>query len=120
MDERLLEFIRSVIKSVWALELLLFLRRHSGRRWTSDELIRESRSSRIIVNETIKVFVQAGILSQDDIGCQYIPVNAELVSLIDEIAREYEERPVSIVNAIVREQSGKLQDFANAFRIKRD
>jgi hypothetical protein len=38
-----LEFIRSSSKSVWALELLLLMRRERSREWSVDDLIRELR-----------------------------------------------------------------------------
>jgi hypothetical protein len=120
VDDQVLEFIRSSIKSVWSLELLLFMRRNATRSWTGDQLIRELRSSRTIVNETMSMFVQSGILREDESGVRYEPAHVELEWMIDQLAREYGERPTSVVNAIVSAQNTKLQDFANAFRIKRD
>lgn len=119
-DAQILDFIRSSVKTVWSLELLLFMRRNAQRTWTSEELIRELRSSRNIVSESIGVFVQAGILREEEAGYRYGPATAELDGLVEQLANEYAERPTTIVNAIVEAQAGKLQDFANAFRIKRD
>ena len=120
LRDDVLEFIRSLIKTVWSLELLLLMRRTAQCTWTSDELIKELRSSRNIVSDTVTVFVQAGILREEEAGFRYAPAAPELDQLIEELAREYAERPTSVINTIVDAQSGKLQAFANAFRLKRD
>jgi hypothetical protein len=119
-DDQILDFIRSSVKTVWSLELLLFMRRDPQRAWTIDQVVRELRSSRNIVTEAIGVFVQGGILREEEAGFRYGPATDELDRLVEQLAREYAERPTTVVNAIVEVQSGKLQDFANAFRIKRD
>ena len=46
--EDVLAFIRTTVKSVWSLELLLLLRRGAGRAWSADDLVREIRGSRAI------------------------------------------------------------------------
>jgi hypothetical protein len=119
-DDQILDFIRSSVKTVWSLELLLFMRRSADRALTAEQIVRELRSSRNIVTEAIGVFVLAGILREEETGFRYGPATEELDQLVERLAREYAERPTSVVNAIVEVQSGKLQDFANAFRIKRD
>jgi predicted transcriptional regulator len=119
VDDQILDFIRSSVRTVWSLELLLFMRRNAKRTWTSDALIRELRSSRSVVNQSLDVFLQCGILREDESGYRYAPATVELEWLIEQLAREFDERPASIVNAIIDAQS-TLQNFANAFRIKRD
>jgi len=119
-DDQILDFIRSTVKTVWSLELLLFMRRGADRAWTADQMVRELRSSRNIVTESIAVFVQAGVLREEEAGYRYGPASEDLDRLVARLAQEYAERPSTVVNAIVEAQSGKLQDFANAFRIKRD
>jgi len=119
-DDQILDFIRSSVKTVWSLELLLFTRRNNTRAWTIDQLVRELRSSRTIVTESVGVFVLGGILREEESGFRYGPASPELDRLVEQLATEYAERPTTVVNAIVEAQTGKLQDFANAFRIKRD
>ena len=120
LDSQIVDFIRSSVKTVWSLELLLLMRRTQQHAWSYDQLIRELRSSRNIVTESISVLVQAGVVREEDAGFRYGPATAELDGLIEQLAQEYVERPTTIVNLIVEAQSSKLQDFANAFRIKKD
>jgi hypothetical protein len=120
LDSQIVDFIRSSVKTVWSLELLLLMRRTRQHAWTYDQLIRELRSSRNIVTESISVLVQAGVLREEEEGFRYGPATAELDALVERLSGEYVERPTTIVNLIVEAQNSKLQDFANAFRIKKD
>jgi len=115
-----LDFIRRYIKTIWSLELLLLVRSDTQRAWTAGDLVKELRSSHKIVSEALSVFVQAGILRETDAGFLFAPVTSKFEELIGELGREFAERPSSVINAIVEAPSSKLQDFANAFRIKRD
>ena len=120
LDNQIVDFIRSSVKTVWSLELLLLMRRTKQYAWTHDQLIKELRSSRNIVTESIAVLVQSGVVREEEAGFRYGPATDELDALIEQLAGEYAERPTTIVNLIVDAQNSKLQDFANAFRIKRD
>jgi hypothetical protein len=46
-------FLRSTLRSVWELELLLLLRRQRARLWTADELVRDLRASVLIVGDSL-------------------------------------------------------------------
>ena len=51
-EEAILSFLRSSIKSAWALELLLLLHRDRERLWSVQELVRELRGSTALVTES--------------------------------------------------------------------
>ena len=102
IDDDVLSFIRSTIKSVWALELLLFLRRHRERAWTAEELVRELRSSRFVVSEIMTTFSAAGlIVNESDAVYRYAPAALELDRLAERLEKTYAERPMAVVKAIV-------------------
>ena len=114
------EFIQSSVKSVWSVELLLFLRRRSDRSWADDELIKELRSSRSVVAENLATFLQAGLVTGEDGMFRYAPASAELDRIVGELEKVYAERPTTVVKTIMAAPSEKLQIFADAFRIKKD
>ena len=120
LDNQTLGFIRSSVKSVWALELLLLMRRVTAHAWAPDQLVKELRSSRTIVTDSLSAFVQAGIVREEENGFRYGPASSELDKMIEQLAAEYAERPITVINVIIEAQNAKLQDFANAFRIKKD
>jgi hypothetical protein len=121
LREDVLAFIRNTVKSVWSLELLLLLRRGAGRAWTADDLVREIRGSRAIVAQAVGAFIQAGLIRQEDVRFWYDPAIPELDRLVEELGTAYADRPTAVVNVILTAPGDQLlQDFANAFKIKKD
>ena len=118
-DEGLISFIRSSIRSVWALELLLLVK---GRpqAWSVAELTQELRANTSLVEGVLSTFETAGIVVR--VGDKYMfrPASKALRVCCDRLEQAYAERPVTVVNLIVATATGKLQSFADAFRLKRD
>jgi hypothetical protein len=114
----LLAFIRTSISSVWALELLLLLKRED-RAWTDEALVKELRASDALVADGLAVFETSGLVRRDGGGSFiYDPASPVLRALADELEKTYRERPVSVVRAIVSLPNDKLQNFADAFRFR--
>jgi len=116
LDQDLLNFIRSSIRSVWTLELLLLLRRES-KEWTSSELVRELRASTTVVETSLESLQASGLISCHEGRCAYRPAAPVLDELCGALERAYAEQPVRIVNEILSPKS-KMQGFADAFRLK--
>lgn len=120
VDQDLLGFIRENVRSVWALELLLLLRRSPERAWGVEELLGELRASTGIVGDNLARFERAGlVLRAQDGRYRFAPAAPALASLCDELDHAYRERSVAVINAIVTPPD-RLQALADAFRIKRD
>lgn len=66
IPDPVVRFVRSTIKSVWALELLLLIRRTAPREWTVEELTAALRSSPLIVTELLSAFERSGIVQARD------------------------------------------------------
>jgi hypothetical protein len=118
-DETFISFIRSTIRSVWALELLLLMKRRP-EVWSVSDLTRELRASTRLVEGVLSHFETAGLVSQTDAGYAYQPASVALVRCCDRLEQDYAERPVAMVNLIVASSPGRVQSFADAFRLKRD
>ena len=118
-EQELLGFIRAAVRSVWALELLLAMRRSPDRRWTVDALVQELRGSTMVVREALDGFVSAGLVTSDGGGFSYAPASPVLAEFAETLEQTYRERPVWVVNAIASRRD-KLQSFADAFRLKDD
>lgn len=114
------DFIHGSIKSVWSVELLLFLRRRREQRFSVDQLIKELRSSRGVVTDVLATFGQAGLVTEEDGYYRFAPASEELDRLTQELETVYSERPATVVKAIMSAPSEKLKFFADAFRIKKD
>jgi hypothetical protein len=120
MDTGLIELVRTCIRSVWALELLLFLRSHQTQPWTAERLVLEQRSSERAVRDALDGFVRAGLVKQVDTGFIYEPASAELDGLVTTLAETYAERPIAIIRLIAAAPEDRLRAFLDAFRLKRD
>jgi hypothetical protein len=120
-NSELVAFVRASIRSVWALELLLLLRRDSDRAWTVASLVQEMRASTPLVAEGLATFEAAGLIRREEGGDEsfvYAPATPALAQLAEQLERAYRERPVALVRTILSSPNDKLQSFADAFRFR--
>ncbi len=120
MDTGLIEFVRTCIRSVWALELLFFVRSQADQSWSIERLVREQRSSERAVRDALEAFVRAGLVQQVDDAFVYRPATPEIENLVTRLADTYAERPTAVIRMIVAAPEDRLQAFLDAFRLKRD
>jgi hypothetical protein len=114
----LLAFVGASIRSVWALELLLFLKRNSARSWDEDGLILELRSSSVVIREALTALEAAGLIRNSGDAYQYGAASPTLDQIASELERLYAAKPVAVVNAIVSPPSEQLRVFSDAFKLK--
>ena len=115
----LLRFIGSSFRSVWALELLLILKRER-RLWSHAELVEETRSSDLVVSKALEGLVSAGLAVNEGEGAMYMPVNDEIANRVDQLEQLYAIRPDAVRRAIVSASSSGVTAFADAFRLRKD
>ena len=118
-EDAVLSFAAALFKSVWALELLLMLRRGGARAWGADELIRELRSSQVVIAEALNNLVVAGLVVEEEGGrFRYqggTPVMEETVTALESL---YAAKPTAVIREIVTTPNMKLKILSDAFRIK--
>ena len=115
----LLTFVAASIRSVWALELLLFLKRNSARAWDRNSLILKLRSSSAVITEAL-TSLEAGGLGDAK--------RRDRVSVLRHLADAGSDRvgagaplcvkPLSVINAIVSSPTVRLRMFSDAFKLK--
>lgn len=114
-------FIRGHFPSVWALELLLFLKNDSLEAWERDHLVRALRASEAIVTKCLELLLAGGLIISDDAGrVQYAPASDSLRQLVDETQELYARKPDAVRRLIVSAASAGLSAFAASFRLRRD
>ena len=116
-SNELASFIASSFRSIWALELLLLLKRE-GRSYTADELVALMRASRSVLNNALESLTAAGLTAPDDGSYGYAPVSPEVAALVDETEQLYQSRPNRVRRLIVASNYKGLTAFADAFRLK--
>lgn len=121
-DEDVLRFIAASFPSVWALEVLLALKRER-RPWTQGELVTSLRASELVVRNAIDALIAGGMASierqGEDEGVAYLPVSGELDEVVQRVEQLYRTRPNRVRRVIVSAASPAATAFADAFKIRR-
>lgn len=121
IPDHLSAFVRTTIKSVWALDLLVLLRNTPAQSWTVVALNDRLRASTSLVDEILSSFTRQGLVVTEPGGTyRYAPANAEIEAMAAELTRLYGERPVSVIKGIMSAPNDKLRSFVDAFRLKKD
>lgn len=121
LPEDVAQFLRTSIPSVWTLETLLLMQRAAARVWNAQDLIRELKSSALVVAQALAALGATGLVLEEAPGeYRYQPARAELAELVERVAAAYAEFPFAVTQAILAAPSDKIRTFADAFRIKKD
>ncbi|MEA1015647.1 hypothetical protein SH591_12985 [Sphingomonas sp. LY54] len=114
-------FIRTTFRSVWTLELLLFLKTESERSWSRAELVAALRGSDLIVSQGVDALMAAGLVVTDaDGNARYTPATADLAKLVDQSEAAYSKSPDAVRRLIISSANGGITAFADAFRLRKD
>lgn len=114
-------FIRSTFRSVWALELLCFVKEHQDRTWRCAELVDAMRSSDLVVSQSADTLVAAGLLVREaPDAIRYRPVSAQVDQLAGAAAELYAQRPDAVRRMIVSAASSSVSQFADAFKLREE
>ena len=115
------DFVRSSFRSVWALELLLHLKRTAERAWSTQDLVDAMRGSAMIVDQSLDGLMRMGLVSIDADGCaRFQPATPDLAALVDQTEQLYARKPETVRRIIVSGSHKGLATFADAFRLWKD
>jgi hypothetical protein len=118
-DTEILNFVRSSIGSVWALEMLLLVSGRPERAWQQDELVRELRSSPAAVAGATQSLQRAGLLAAAGADTwRYQPASPELDHIGELVRKIYAAKPATVIGAIFDPSDAKLRAFIDAFKFK--
>ena len=114
-------FIRTTFRSVWSLELLLFLEVERGRSWSREQLVTSMRASELIVSQSLDSLMTAGLISIDEEGrAAFLPASQDIEALFEETKALYARTPDAVRRTIVGAATGGITAFADAFRLRKD
>jgi hypothetical protein len=119
IPDDLRDFILKYFDSIAQLEALLLLRENPSEKWTAERTAKrlyiDARSAAAILRR----LGEEGMLGYHD-GVYYFEcVDAEKKSMIDMLAGIYARHIVPVTN-IIHSKLHRIQEFADAFRIKKD
>lgn len=110
-------FIATSFRSVWALEVLLLLKREA-RSLSTEELVTSLRASAAVVNQALGSLVAGGLAASDGATAEYCPITPEVAALVDATECAYATRPDYVRRMIIAGANPGLIAFSDAFRLK--
>lgn len=120
-DEEVSSFIRATFRSVWALELLCFLRQNRDRNLTRAEMVAGLRGSELVVTQSVDALTAAGlVLADTDGSARYSPASGDLDRLVERAEALYAKSPDAVRRTIVAAANPGITAFADAFRLWKD
>ncbi len=123
LPKSLIEFIHNCVPTYQAAELLLFFAAHPECDFSAEDIVVAMRPVVITVpavREYASLFVDKGLIGQAHGRYRYGPATKEGERGIGELAHAYNEKPVTLIRAIYRIADGKIQSFADSFKLRED
>lgn len=117
------QFILERIESVAYLEALLLLRSKPEALWSSGAVanrlyIDQKQTAELLARLDADGFVT--LAGEDGPVYRYQPATAHLQQMMDSLAEFYGKHLVPITNLIHSKPKNRVQEFADAFRLRRD
>ena len=116
IPERVRLFIFEQIDSAEQLEVLLFLRQHAEKSWTSQAISNELRSTPASVSSRLEALSRGFLLVKEGDAYRYQPQSEELRETIDKLNEIYRIRRQKIFEMIFSPMK-KVKHFAEAFMV---
>jgi hypothetical protein len=120
VPERAQRLIHEAIDSVAELEALLLLRETAGRRWTVDAASGRLYVSSTVAADALAALARRGFLEESPEGFLYRPSSPELAEDVTALAEAYSASLIAVTHLIHSKPSSSVQDFARAFRFRKD
>jgi hypothetical protein len=119
---RIHSFLNAHVHSIAHLELLLLVHRNAEKPWTAEEAAKALYIPPVFAESLLESLRGAGMVTPVD-GAEgsfrYAPKVPELDQTVVELEAFYRERPVTTIQAIHSAPTDTLQNFSDAFRIRK-
>lgn len=120
-DDDLAAFIKTQFPSIWALEVLLFLRKNSSASWSKEQMVGEMRASDLIIAGALDCLHAGGlIILEDDGAARYATATRQLDHMVGETEALYRLKPAAVRSLIINSSSGALSAFSDSFNFRRE
>ena len=114
-------FIGATFRSVWALELLCFLRQNRDRALTHQEMVAGLRGSDLVVTQSVESLTAAGlVLIEREGSARYRPADPGLDKLVGRTGARYAKSPGAVRRRIVAAASHSYYAGLLAAGVRKD
>jgi hypothetical protein len=117
------KFIAEEIQSLEQVEILLLLSGNPHKSWSSRGVYDVVKSNPASVDARLEELTARGILIKEahpEVRYQFAPKDENVWKVVNELRDAYKERPVKVVQAIYSKPPDAVQEFARAFRVRKD
>jgi hypothetical protein len=117
------KFVTREVESLEQLEVLLLLSGNPHKWWTATGVYEVVKSNPASVQARLEQMWERGMLrkeSTSEVRYQFAPADQSLWSIVNELRDAYKERPVKVVQAIYSKPPDSVQEFARAFRVRKE
>ncbi len=117
------QFLQQQIESLGQLEALLLLKQDEQRLWDSAELSKALYTSADVCAGLLADLERRGLLgvtATAPLRYRYQPADEKLRRVVDQLDTIYQQRRVAVVTKIYSKPVGKVQTFADSFRLRRE
>ncbi len=123
IPEDVRQFIIDKIDSVAELEGLLLLRRNPDTEWNSEALAQRLYTSQEQTEDVLTRLYSQGFLTVKEsqtLSYRYQPSSLKLAEMVDLVAEIYSNYLVPVTNLIHSKPQSKVQQFADAFKLRKE
>ena len=124
IPDEVVRLIHGRIESVMELEALLLLHARTQDEWRADDLARTLYLDAAAAGGLLSGLARRGLIGTRHGGPQltfvYEPSTPEVARAVDRLAEVYATRRVAITGLIYAKPEDPMQDFSDAFRLRRD
>ncbi len=115
------QFIVDKIDSIAELEGLLLLSRNPETEWSSEALAQRLYAGRQQTEEVLAHLYSLGFLAinESETAYRYQPGSPKLAEMVDRVAEIYSKYLVPVTNLIHSKPQTKVQQFADAFKLRK-
>jgi hypothetical protein len=121
-SQEIKKLIASQLPTMDHVEILVLLQKIAPAAMTESDIVRESKRPRELVAKALSDLQEGGVVTDAGAGSpgsyRYDPQSASLRAAADELVKEYDTRPVTLIRAIYDRPPDPVISFAEAFRIR--
>jgi hypothetical protein len=113
------EFLARHIDSIAQLEALLLLRAAPDEVWDAPRTARRLYVGEQEATETLAYLAAHGLLAHEPGGYRFCPLTQELVDMASLLEEHYRRHLIPVTN-LIHAKPGRIRQFADAFKLKKD
>jgi len=120
VPENVRRFVIQHVQSIAQLEILLLVSSSSERWWTVKEIYKALLNNEAMVQKTLDDFTHRRLVVKSDSETYQFSSLEEDRALMRSTAEIYRDRPGKIVQLIYETPASEIEEFARAFRIRKE